>query len=194
MNVLCIGDVVGDIGLDFLARHLPALKREYQIDLCIVNGENSDKSGTGLTRHGAELMRNIGADVVTSGNHCYRRTDPSFFSETDYVLCPANQPFQEPLCGMYEVDMGRYSACVINLAGVSFLEPLDSPFARLDELLAQTSARFVIVDFHAESTAEKAAFAYYADGRISAVFGTHTHVPTADAQVLPAGTGFITDV
>lgn len=194
MKVLCIGDVVGDAGLDFLCRRLPSFKKQLGADFVIVNGENSDKSGVGLTRHGADTLLQY-ADVITTGNHCYRRTDESLYIENECVLHPANQPYTEDKAGCCLLDLGRLGTLrVINLAGVAFLEPIDNPFQRADQLLAASSARFTIVDFHAESTAEKKALGYYLDGRVSAVFGTHTHVPTADEQILPGGTGYITDV
>ena len=193
MNVLCIGDVVGLNGLDHLCRELPALKRRVGADICIVNGENSDQCGRGITRNGAEAIFSHGADVITTGNHCFHRTKPETFEEQEFLLCPANYPRLAPGAGRCELDLGRARMQVINLSGVAFMEPLDNPFVRFDQLY-DPGCRFTIVDFHAESTAEKKAFGYYIDGRASAVFGTHTHVPTADAQVLPGGCGYITDV
>ena len=194
MRVLCIGDVVGQPGLDFFCETVPLLKRELAADFVIVNGENSDKSGVGLTRHGAEALLQH-ADVVTGGNHSYRRADEELYTDYEDVIHPANQPFTGDGEGCAIKDTGRLGAVrVINLAGVAWMEPIDSPFKRADELLAASEARYTIVDFHGESTAEKKALAFYLDGRVSAVFGTHTHVQTADEQVLPKGTGFITDV
>ena len=194
MKILCIGDVVGTQGVDFLCRKLPNLKRELEVECCIVNGENSDKSGTGLTRHTAEDIFAHGADVITTGNHCFRRVDEEFFYENEFVLSPANYPSSDIKCGMCTVNFGRYKVDVFNISGVAFLEPLDNPFKTLDLLLKKSEAKFKILDFHAESTAEKKALAFYADGRLSALFGTHTHVPTADACILPKQTGYITDV
>ena len=193
MNVLCIGDVVGLNGLDHLCRELPALKRRVGADICIVNGENSDQCGRGITRNGAEAIFSHGADVITTGNHCFHRTKPETFEEQEFLLCPANYPRLAPGAGRCELDLGRARMQVINLSGVAFMEPLDNPFVRFDQLY-DPGCRFTIVDFHAESTAEKKAFGYYIDGRASAVFGTHTHVPTADAQVLPQGLGYVTDL
>lgn len=193
MRVLCIGDVVGQAGLDFFCEAVPLLKRELAADFVIVNGENSDKSGVGLTRHGAEALLQH-ADVVTGGNHSCRKTDESLYLEEERVIHPANQPYTANEAGCVLVDTGRLGTVrVINLAGVAWMEPIDSPFKRADELLAGSDAKYTVVDFHGESTAEKKAFAFYLDGRVSAVFGTHTHVQTADEQVLPKGTGFITD-
>ncbi len=194
MNVLCIGDVVGDPGVECLRRQLPALRRKHAVDVVIVNAENADKTGTGLSRRLAEeLLQGGFADALTTGNHCFRRADASLFEECPTVLCPANYPTLSPDVGRCTLDLGRYSLDVFNLQGTAFLEPIDNPFTALDALLQESRARFRILDFHAEATAEKKAMAYYADGRLSAVFGTHTHVQTADEQILPNGTGYITD-
>ena len=194
MKILCVGDVVGTPGLDFLCRRLPGLKRRLSADICIVNGENAHAGGVGITRSLAEDIFAHGADVITTGNHALRRADEALYEETEALLCPANLPHLAPGAGRVTLDLGRCALTVINLAGVAFLEPVDNPFDTADRLLAGDAARFKVVDIHAESTAEKQALAWYLDGRVSAVFGTHTHVPTADAGVLPGGTGFITDV
>ncbi|NLW78585.1 MAG: YmdB family metallophosphoesterase [Ruminococcaceae bacterium] len=194
MRILCVGDVVGTPGLELAISRLPALRRTEQADFIIVNGENSDKSGVGLPHAAAEQLLQV-ADVVTTGNHCHRRADESLYTENPTVLHPANYPYTEDAAGCCEIDTGRLGVLrVINLAGVAWMEPIDSPFTRADALLAKGAARFTVVDVHAESTAEKKALAFYLDGRVSAVFGTHTHVQTADEQILPGGTGYITDV
>lgn len=193
MKVLCIGDVVGTPGMDFLCDQLPGIKHRYNIDFVVVNGENSDRNGTGLSHADAEDLLQY-ADVVTTGNHCYRRAGEELYLENEAVLHPANFPYTQDTAGCCLIDMGRLGVVrVINLMGVAWMEPIDNPFKRADELLAQGDAKYTIVDFHAESTAEKKALAFYLDGRVSAVFGTHTHVQTADEQVLPQGTGYITD-
>lgn len=194
MRVLCIGDVVGAAGLNYLCDNLPAAKRQHKIDLCVVNGENADKSGTGLTRHSAQQILSAGADAVTTGNHCFRRTDTELYTESYNILCPANHPAVPCEAGVARLDFGRYSAEVYNLSGVAFMDSLNNPFDTLDGLLKSSAAKIKIVDFHAESTAEKKAFAYYFAGRVSAVFGTHTHVATRDICILPGKTGYITDV
>lgn len=177
-----------------IADTLPRLRYEYGADLVIVNGENSDKSGVGLTRHGAEELLQY-ADVVTTGNHCFRRTGEELYADNERVLHPANYPCTPDDAGCCLLDMGRLGTVrVINLLGTAWMEPVDNPFLRAEALLAKTQAKFTVVDFHAESTAEKQALAWYLDGKVSAVFGTHTHVQTADEQVLPGGTGYITDV
>ena len=195
MKILCIGDVVGTPGVDCLRRRLPALRRQLGADAVIVNAENADKSGTGLTpRLAGELLQGGLADVITTGNHCFRRADATLYEENDRVLCPANFPGLPRSCGCCTLDLGRRQLDVYNLQGTAFLEPLQNPFLLLDELIAAADTRFRILDFHAEATAEKKALAFYADGRLSAVFGTHTHVQTADEQILPGGTGYITDL
>lgn len=194
MKILCVGDVVGTPGMMYLADNLPSLRRETESDFVIVNGENSDKSGVGMGRDEAQALLQY-ADVITSGNHCYRRAGESLYLEEPSVIHPANFPYTEDGAGCVVVDTGRRGRVrVINLTGVAFMEPVDSPFKRVDELLEKERVNFTIVDFHAEATAEKQALAFYLDGRVSAVFGTHTHVQTADEQVLPKGTGYITDV
>ena len=194
MKILCIGDVVGSVGCEYLRRVLPALKQEYGADICIVNGENA-ADGNGLVLPAVHHLFDSGADVITSGNHVFRR--PEFVDQLDELLAvlrPANYT-HAPGTGVCTVDRGRYQVTVINLMGTAFMEPLACPFDTLDALLAEAGhPKFCVVDFHAEATAEKKALAYYADGRISALFGTHTHVQTADEQILPQGTGYLTDV
>ena len=195
MKVLCVGDVVGGAGCRHLQAVLPQIKRKYAVDICIVNGENA-ADGNGTTPRAADDLFQAGADVITGGNHTYRR--PEFMERLDTedtLLRPANFPGDAIGHGITVVDRGRYSLTVINLLGQVYLEAVDNPFFKLDELLeACHHPKFCIVDFHAEATAEKKALAFHADGRISALFGTHTHVQTADEQILPNGTGFITDV
>lgn len=195
MNVLCIGDVVAGIGCRHLQRVLPCIKRETAADVCIVNGENS-ADGNGMLPGSVEALYAAGADVVTGGNHTFRRHEIFDRLEDDpFLLRPANMPHGTPGRGMTVVDRGRFRVTVISLLGTVYMEALESPFDALDRLLAEASdPRFCIVDFHAEATAEKRGLGFYADGRISALFGTHTHVATADEQILPGGTGYITDV
>lgn len=199
MRILCIGDVCGSIGCRYLQSVLPALKREKNIDLCIVNGENS-ADGNGITPFSADSIYAAGADVITGGNHTFRRKE--VFDKLDgdpFLLRPHNLRPDAPGSGYTEIDLGKYRAAVINLAGRVYMEKENAsdPFAAADELVhrAEVSGiKNIIVDFHAEATSEKRALAEYLDGRISALFGTHTHVPTADAKVLPFGTGFVTDI
>lgn len=195
MNILCVGDVVGSAGCRHLEQVLPAIKRQYAVDVCIVNGENS-ADGNGILPSSAKALFQFGADVVTTGNHVFRRREIyDMLDEKNGILRPANFPRTAPGCGVFVVDKGRYQVAVINLMGQVYMDALACPFETLDALLADPSLpRCRIVDFHAEATAEKKALAYYADGRVTAVVGTHTHVQTADEQILPNGTGFISDI
>jgi len=195
MRILCVGDVVATPGCQLLQRVLPGVKRHYEVDVCIVNGENA-ADGNGLTPTAFRSILDSGADVVTGGNHIFRRRELyDILDEHPFLIRPANYPSSAPGKGACVVDRGRYQVAVINLMGLVYMDPLACPFETLDRQLEELRhPKFCIVDFHAEATAEKKALAYYADGRISALFGTHTHVQTADEQILPAGTGFITDV
>ncbi len=199
MKVLTVGDVCAPDGSNYALKMIPLIKREENIDLVIVNGENS-ALGNGITPESAETLFAAGADVITGGNHTLRRKE---FCDTldsnPFVLRPHNLKEAEAGSGYCLFDMGRYSAAVINLSGQIYLERVnaDNPFKCVDELLDRAKrdgAKFVFVDFHAEATSEKRAMGFYLDGRVSAVFGTHTHVQTADAQILPHGTGYITDL
>lgn len=195
MKILCVGDVVGTAGCACLRRVLPETKRRHGVDVCVVNGENA-ADGNGITPTAARHILDSGADVITGGNHTFRRRE--FYDQLEehpYLLRPANYPAGAPGAGLFLVDRGRVQVAVINLMGVVYMEPLVCPFETLDTLLKEAgNPKFCVVDFHAEATAEKKALAYYADGRVSAVVGTHTHVQTADEQILPGGTGFLTDV
>lgn len=194
MNILAIGDVVGSIGCRFLRAHLPQLKKIKGIDLVIANGENS-ADGNGITPTSAEFLFSSGVDVITAGNHTFRRRESyDMFDTEEFLLRPANFPAGAPGHGLCIVDRGRIQVAVLNLMGTVYLESMDCPFATADSLLKQPLPKIVLVDFHAEATGEKGALGYYLDGRVSAVFGTHTHIQTADARILPNGTGFITDL
>ncbi len=197
MNILCIGDVVGSAGCAFLRKKLPALKKLKSIDAVIVNGENS-ADGNGITTVSAGYIFDSGADVITGGNHSFRRSEMySYYDENKRVIRPANYPAGTYGSGYTVIDFGYTKIGVINLLGVVYTEPLDSPFEVADRIvdrLKNDGVNIIFVDIHAEATAEKKALAYYLDGRVSAVFGTHTHVQTADEQILPDGTGFITDL
>lgn len=195
MKILAIGDIVGSVGCRFLREKLPALKKAERIDLVIANGENS-ADGNGITPSSAEYIFSSGVDIITGGNHSFRRKEAyPYYDEAPFLLRPANFPEgSTPGKGCAVYDLGRVQVGVINLMGTMFLESLDDPFRKADELIKKLGTRITIVDFHAEATAEKLALAYYLDGRVSALFGTHTHVQTADETVLENGTGYITDV
>ena len=175
------------------------IKREENIDFVIVNGENS-AAGNGITPDSAKTLFAAGADVITGGNHTLRRKEFFGLLESNpFVLRPHNLKEAEVGQGYCLFDMGKYTAAVINLSGQIYLERVnaDNPFACADELIERAKAdgaKFIFVDFHAEATSEKRAMGFFLDGRVSAVFGTHTHVQTADAQILPCGTGYITDL
>lgn len=194
VNILCVGDVVGSIGCEFLREKLPELKRRKGIDLCIVNGENS-ADGNGVTHSSATYLLDSGADVITTGNHSFRRRESySMYDSWETLLRPANYPAAAPGKGFCIADLGRVRVGVINLMGTMYMDSLESPFEKLDQLLrAPDMPKLCVVDFHAEATGEKRAMGFHADGRVTALFGTHTHVPTADECILPRGTGYITD-
>ena len=197
MNILCIGDVCGSVGCNFLRQKLPAFKKLKAIDMVVVNGENAS-DGNGLLPGSAEHLLASGADVLTGGNHSFqRRESPALYEENERVLRPANYPAGAPGSGMTVVDFGYTTVAVINLSGVVYLEPLACPFQTADRLVAEAraaGAKIILIDFHAEATAEKRGLGFYLDVQVSALFGTHTHVQTADEQILPGGTGYITDL
>ena len=192
-NLLFIGDVVGKVGCDFLTDKIYAVKQKYNIDHIVINGENSAQNN-GITRFSADMLLSCGADVITTGNHCFKRRDSINIYEDDNILRPANYPEGVVGKGICTVDCGSYKFTVINLMGTAYMEPLDNPFSKIDELLYETDTPNIFVDFHAEATAEKKAMGHYLTGKVTAVMGTHTHVQTADEIVLGGHTGYITDV
>ena len=195
LNILAVGDVVGGSGLDFLARHLRPLKKLHDIHFTVVNGENA--SGVGILPRQARAIFDAGADVITLGNHTWNRLQIADFLEKDrYTLRPANYTERVPGrgWGVYEGPRGVRIG-VMNLIGRTEMDAnFENPFTTADRILKSADADVVLVDFHAEATSEKGAMGYYLDGRVQAVWGTHTHVPTADTQILPKGTGFVTDL
>lgn len=195
MNILTIGDVVGSGGCEFLRTRLGSIKKLKQVDVVIANGENS-ADGNGITPSSANFLFDSGVDVITLGNHSFRRGEIyDYLDEHPNIIRPYNYPPGAPGNGIYIHDMGRIQIAVINLMGQVYLENVDCPFRTLDTLLEKGDLpKICFVDFHAEATGEKRALGFYADGRITGIFGTHTHVPTADETVLPKGTGYITDV
>ncbi len=195
MNILVIGDVVSAKGCEFLRKILPAYKKLKKIDLCIANGENS-AVGNGITPTSAQYLFDSGVDFITTGNHVYRRREfYEMLDESNDIIRPANFSKGNPGKGYSVIDMGFSKVGIINLAGMVYMDRCDNPFNAVDEILPVLSdCKIILVDFHAEATAEKRAMGFYLDGRVSAVFGTHTHVMTADAQILPNGTAYITDI
>ncbi len=197
MRILTIGDVVSKQGCEYLMQKLPQLKREFSADLTIVNGENS-AVGNGILPQSAKFIFDCGADVITLGNHSLRRMEIyPFLDENEYIIRPANYHKSAPGRGITIIDKGFIRIAVINLQGIVYLDPIQNPFDAVDELIEianKENCRIIIIDFHAEATSEKRGMGYYVDGRVSAIFGTHTHVQTSDNQVLPKGTGYITDI
>jgi metallophosphoesterase (TIGR00282 family) len=194
MKVLFIGDVVGGPGRRGLKDAMPELRERYAPELVIVNGENS-AGGMGITEKTAGALFGAGADVITTGNHVYRhRQVYGYLNRSDRVIRPANYPHANPGRGYTVVEAGERRVGVINLSGMIGLKVARSPFHEVDSILEKIECDFAIVDFHAEVTSEKVAMGWHLDGRVAGVLGTHTHVPTADARVLPQGTAFISDV
>ena len=194
-RILFVADVVGHPGREAVKAILPSLKQELDPQLTVVNGENS-AAGFGLTAKLADELMGAGADVITTGNHVFAQKE--FVTELpglDRVIRPANYPPGAPGRGWCVIEAGGRQAMVMNLMGRIFVESLDDPFRAADTILSEHSeVRIVLCDMHAEATSEKTAMGWYLDGRVSAVVGTHTHIPTADARVLPGGTAYVTDV
>ena len=195
INILAVGDVVGESGLDFLSGHLRSLKKLKDIHFTVVNGENA--SGVGIHPRQADAIFDAGADVITLGNHTWNRLQiADYLEDNQYILRPANYTNRVPGrgWGVFEGPRGLRIG-VLNLIGRCEMDSnFDNPFTAADRALKRMEADVVLVDFHAEATSEKGAMAYYLDGRAQALWGTHTHVPTADVQVLPKGLGFVTDL
>ena len=197
MNILFIGDVVGNNGCEALRRQLPNLKREKAIDLTIVNGENSAE-GNGILPSSAEHIFSSGADVITGGNHTLRRKEIyESLDSNPFLLRPHNMPKTLFGKGICYVDLGYTTVAVINILGTVYMESMESPFFTADKLIEEAKengAKIIVVDFHAEATSEKRAMGFYLDSRVTAVVGTHTHVQTNDNQILDGGTAYITDL
>lgn len=193
VNILAVGDVVGSHGIEFLEKHLRSFKKLNNISFTIVNGENA--AGTGITPDQAERIFSAGADVITLGNHTFARDSiTNYLEDCPYILRPANLAPQNAGrgYGVFETPFGE--VCVINLIGRLNMDiGPDNPFFEIDRILKKVTVPVKLVDFHAEATSERQAMGYYLDGRVSAVWGTHTHVQTSDAGILPRGTGFVSD-
>lgn len=188
-----LGDVIGRPGRYGVAQALPDLRRKHQVDLVIANGENL-AGGRGITAATGEELLAAGVDVITSGNHIFDQREAfDYLNQRDVpILRPLNYPSGAPGRGYLAIE----DILVVNLSGRLFLANLDCPFRGVDRLLAEMASQFkvIIVDFHAEATSEKVVMGWYLDGRVSAVLGTHTHVPSADARILPKGTAHVSDV
>ena len=202
MHILFIGDIFGRPGRNIVKEKLPGLVKDHSIDLIIANGENS-AAGFGITPPLAEELFELGIDVITTGNHIWdKREIIDFFQMADgnahspsrRLIRPANYAPDLPGRGLYEGRKGKVGYAVINLQGRVFMAANEDPFRTADHLLKDLQAKVIFVDMHAEATSEKIALGWYLDGRVTAIVGTHTHVPTADERVLPKGTAYITDV
>ena len=196
IKLLAIGDVVGPAAMQALTKKLWSIRSQLGADVCVVNAENA-ADGNGLEGHAANLLLQGGADVITSGNHIWRKREiRDYLKNHDRVLRPANYPSGAPGNGYVIIDVSGYRLLVINALGTMYMEALDCPFRTVDAILAREEGRydFAALDFHAEATSEKMAMGRYFDGRIQIIWGTHTHCPTADTRILPGGSGYITDI
>lgn len=197
LKILLIGDLFGKTGREIFARHITKIRADYAVDATIVNGENS-ADGKGITPEIAQFFKKHDVAVVTTGNHVWDKKDIiPYMSEHDTVLRPANYPDECPGTGMTFFTCKGYTVGVINLMGRLFMPAqLDCPLQKAHELVqeARTQTPIILVDMHAETTYEKACLGFFLDGTVSAVVGTHTHVQTADARILPKGTAYLTDL
>lgn len=198
MRILMLGDAIGQAGRALFAKYARELKERESLDAIIVNGENSGDQGRGITPKIADFFVEHGADCITTGNHIwFKREIYAYLDEHTHVLRPANYPAGAPGTGVHVFTLNGHKVAVVNLQGRIFMkEQVDDPFRALDSILAflKDKTNIILVDFHAEATSEKQAIGYYADGRVSAVVGTHTHVQTADERILPNQTAYITDL
>ena len=196
MKILAIGDIVGLKSVDYLADRLFRVRGELGVDMVIANGENATEIH-GVSKREALAIFDAGVDVITLGNHTYRKADIcEVLSGDANIIRPANYPPLAPGAGHLIFNVRGKRVLCINVLGVAFMEPLACPFETVDRILRDESGNYdiAVLDIHAEATSEKIALGRYFDGRINVIFGTHTHVQTSDARVLPSGTGFITDV
>lgn len=196
MRILFIGDIYGRPGREMAATYVPKLKKHYRPAVTIINGENA-AHGKGITEKIYRELMESGADMITLGNHSWDNKDIfNFIDDAKNLVRPANFPKGTPGVGLRFINVNQHKLAVINLQGRTFMQPIDDPFTMANELVeeARKQTSSIFVDFHAETTSEKLAMGWYLDGRVSAVVGTHTHVPTADGRILPQGTAYLTDV
>ena len=196
MRILAIGDIVGLSALEYLKDRLWTLRREYRIDFVLANGENVCEIH-GIGAEEAKALLSYGVDLITLGNHVWNRRDiGAFLDNSSEIIRPCNYPAGNPGNGYTILNVNGWRVLCINASGCVYMEPLNSPFEAVDRILEREKGNYdlSLLDFHAEATSEKLAMGYYLDGRVDIVFGTHTHVPTADEKVLPQGTGYITDL
>ena len=197
MRILALGDVVGQVAIEYLADKLWAFRSKEKIDFCVANGENATEI-RGISAADAEALLGTGVDLITLGNHAFGMKDIySYLDANEHsIIRPANYPTDAPGVGYTICDVGGWRVLCINVSGRVYLDPLASPFDTVDRILEREDGRFdvALLDIHAEATSEKLALGRYFDGRVQVLFGTHTHVPTADEQILPRGSGYITDL
>lgn len=196
IKLLFIGDIVGDNGLEFVVNSIPELKAKFQSNFIVANGENIWQ-GKGLNEDEAKKLFDAGVSVITTGNHIWDNwKSRPLLATNDRVIRPTNYPWGNPGKGYSLVKNDETEIAVIQIQGRTFMQSIDCPFRAMDNILKQIgdNIKVIIVDFHAEATAEKVSMAWYLDGRVSAVLGTHTHIQTADAQIFPRGMAYISDV
>jgi 2',3'-cyclic-nucleotide 2'-phosphodiesterase len=196
VKLLFVGDVVGGLGRRTVAALLPGLRKRYVPDFVVANGENA-AGGVGITKKTARELLELGIDAITLGNHAYRHREVyEFLDREPRIVRPANYPRGSPGRGHTVIEHDGLRLAVVNMSGGVFLSAARSPFSEVDAVLGDLrgQADHVLLDFHAEATSEKVAMAWHVDGRVTACLGTHTHVPTADARVLPGGTAYVSDV
>lgn len=194
MKILAVGDLVGENGVEKLKRTLPNLQEAENIDFTIINGENA-ASGMGMTSKIYNELNRLNIDVITMGNHTWGKKDIFTFIDDKKIIRPANYSKGCPGKGYVIINKNGKKIAVVNLIGRTDMGVLsDNPFTCIDDIINTINVDIIILDFHAEATAEKIAMGYYVDGRITAMFGTHTHVQTADEKILEKGTGYITDI
>jgi metallophosphoesterase (TIGR00282 family) len=196
LRVLAIGDIVGNPGKEMVKSLLGNIRRRLEVDLCIANGENA-AAGKGITYSIARELFESGVDVITMGNHTWNKTDIfKLFANGANIIRPLNYPPKTPGSGYIILTINEKKVAVANLLGRIYLDSLDCPFRAIEKELRHISeiTNIIIVDFHAEATSEKKAMGWFLDGKVSTVFGTHTHIQTADEMILPQGTAYITDI
>ena len=196
MRILALGDVVGSATVPYLQQHLWGIRRKEKIDFVIANGENATEI-RGLSAHDAEAILDAGVDLVTLGNHAFGMRDLyPVLEDGERIIRPANYPPAAPGSGYTVMDVDGWRLLCINVSGRVYLDPLSDPFDTVERILEREKGNYdcAVMDIHAEATSEKLAMGYVFDGRVQVMFGTHTHVPTADTRILPHGSGYVTDL
>lgn len=196
IKLLALGDVVRTVSCSYISRNLWKFRREHSIDIVVANGENASENG-GIDRYSMDTLLSYGVDVITTGNHVFKNNEAkALLDENKYIIRPANYPDSLPGYGYTLFDAAGKTFLIINVMGIVQMEPLADPFAAVEKILERNRGKYDIsvLDIHAEATSEKRAMGLFFDGKIDIIFGTHTHVTTADEQILPRGTGYITDL